>query len=103
MLSRLRRILKVVGRDLLLLWYCCRDPATPWFVKFGAVLLALYAISPIDLVPDTIPLLGWIDDVVILSFGIPALLKLVPPPVLAHAEPTVGRLLSKWKFWRAGT
>ena len=66
-------------------------------------MLALYAIGPIDLVPDTIPLLGWIDDVVILSCGIPALLKLVPRPVLAHTEPTVGRLLSKWKFWRAGS
>jgi uncharacterized membrane protein YkvA (DUF1232 family) len=101
MFSRLRRLLRAVGRDAVVLWYACRNPATPVSVKLIAALLAVYVVSPIDLVPDTIPILGWIDDVALLGFGIPAVLKLVPNDSLRQANMAAENLLSKWKFWRA--
>jgi uncharacterized membrane protein YkvA (DUF1232 family) len=101
MFSRLRRLLRAAGRDAVVLWYACRNPATPISVKLIAALLAVYVVSPIDLVPDTIPILGWIDDVALLGLGIPAVLKLVPSNSLSQASIAAEKFLSKWKFWRA--
>jgi uncharacterized membrane protein YkvA (DUF1232 family) len=100
MLSRLLRFLRIAGHDAVVLWYACRNPATPALVKLGAVLLAVYLISPVDLITDTLPILGWLDDVTLLAFGIPVLLRLTPEPALHQAFITAERLLSKWSFWR---
>ncbi|MES2537364.1 MAG: YkvA family protein [Pseudomonadota bacterium] len=100
MFSRLLRIFKATGREITVLWYACRHPATPLFVKLAAALLLMYVISPIDLVPDALPVLGWIDDVTLLAFGIPAILKLIPGPALTEAHSSSERLLSRWAFWR---
>jgi uncharacterized membrane protein YkvA (DUF1232 family) len=98
MLLRLRRLFRAVGRDIVVLWYACRNPATPALLKLGAVLLALYIISPVDLIPDWLVVLGWIDDVTLLALGIPALLRLVPPHALDEARMSAEGLLSKAKF-----
>jgi len=58
MFSRLRRLARVAGREVTVLWFACRHPATPRTVKLGAAFLAVYLLSPIDLVPDTLPVLG---------------------------------------------
>lgn len=100
MLNRLRRIARLAGREAAVLWFACRNPATPLAVKLGAGLLAIYMLSPIDLVPDALPVLGWLDDATILAFGIPALLKLIPGGALAEARGASERFLSKWAFWR---
>jgi uncharacterized membrane protein YkvA (DUF1232 family) len=100
MFSRLLRLFRLAGHDAVVLWYACRNPATPVTVKLGAMLLAIYLISPIDLISDTLPILGWIDDVTLLAFGIPALLKLTPQPPLHDAFIAAERFLSKWAFWR---
>jgi uncharacterized membrane protein YkvA (DUF1232 family) len=68
------------------LWYACRNQATPLSIKLGALLLALYVISPIDLIPDTLPIIGWIDDVPLLAFGIPWLLRRLPETALLDAR-----------------
>jgi len=86
MLVRILRLLKTGGRNLMVLWYACRHPATPRFLKVAAIFLLLYAISPIDLIPDWIPVLGWMDDVTILALGIGALLRRIPPSVLKDAN-----------------
>jgi uncharacterized membrane protein YkvA (DUF1232 family) len=101
MFSRLRRLFRTTGREVAMLWYACRHPGTPLPIKLVAVLLAVYVISPIDLIPDALPILGWIDDVTLLAFGIPALLKLIPEPALHDARGATERLLSRWAFWRA--
>jgi uncharacterized membrane protein YkvA (DUF1232 family) len=101
MFSRLRRLFRTTGREMALLWFACRHPSTPSFVKLGALLLVAYVLSPIDLVPDTLPVLGWIDDVTLLAFGIPAILKLVPAHALNEARIASERLFSKWTFWRS--
>jgi uncharacterized membrane protein YkvA (DUF1232 family) len=100
MFSRLLRLFKATGREITVLWYACRNPATPPFVKLAAALLMMYVVSPIDLIPDALPILGWIDDVTLLAFGIPAILKLIPAPALTDARSSSERLLSRWGFWR---
>ncbi len=100
MLFRLSRLLKASSRELAVLWYACRHPGTPLAIKLGAIALALYFLSPLDLMPDGLPLLGWIDDVTLLALLIPALTKLLPKPVLASAQAGADRLLSARFFGR---
>ena len=82
MFLRLGRLFRAVGRDILVLWYACRNPATPLHLKLAALLLGLYVLSPIDLVPDWLVLLGMVDDVTLLALGIPVLLRFVPERAL---------------------
>lgn len=63
-----------------------RDPRTPWTAKALALLVVAYAASPIDLIPDFIPLLGYLDDLVLLPLGIIITIKLIPPEVLDEAR-----------------
>jgi uncharacterized membrane protein YkvA (DUF1232 family) len=100
MFSKISRILRATGRELTILWFACRNPATPRLVKAAAVLMGLYVFSPIDLVPDALPVLGWIDDVTVLAFGVPALLSLLPAQVLNEARMASERWLSRLAFWR---
>jgi uncharacterized membrane protein YkvA (DUF1232 family) len=92
---RARRYLKATGRQALMLAWACRQPATPMLVKLGALALLLYAISPIDLIPD-VPIIGWIDDAAILMLGIPFLLKRVPARVRDESVERVERALSRF-------
>lgn len=100
MFLRLRRLIRAAGRDVIVLWYACRNPKTPALVKLISILLALYMVSPIDLVPDTVPVLGWLDDATLLALGLPVLLKLIPQAALQDAQNAAHRLRSRWTFWR---
>jgi uncharacterized membrane protein YkvA (DUF1232 family) len=78
---------RVVKRDVHALYLVGRDPRTPWYVKLLAMAVAAYALSPIDLIPDFIPVIGYVDDLTIVPLGILAVVKLVPPHVMAeHRE-----------------
>lgn len=99
MFLRLLRLIRTAGRDVLVLWYACRHPAAPRTLKIGAILMALYVLSPVDLISDLLPVLGWIDDVALLAFGIPALLRLAPQPALHDAHAATEGLLSKVRLW----
>lgn len=68
----------VLRRDAHAVWLAIRDPRTPWYAKLWGWLIAAYALSPIDLIPDFVPLLGLIDDLIILPAGIWVFVKLVP-------------------------
>jgi uncharacterized membrane protein YkvA (DUF1232 family) len=72
--------------DILTLWVVARDPATPILPKLVAGGVAAYALSPIDLIPDFIPVLGYLDDLILVPIGIWLALRLVPPPLLASAR-----------------
>lgn len=98
MFLRLGRLFRAVGRDVVVLWYACRNPATPFRLKAIAVLLGLYLVSPIDIVPDWLALLGLVDDVTLLALGIPALLKFVPAGALHEAHVAADGLLSRMRF-----
>ena len=65
------------------LYYLLRHPGVPWYARLAAVLVVGYAFSPIDLIPDFIPVLGYLDDLLIVPFGAWLALRLVPPAVLS--------------------
>ena len=76
---RLRRLFKAVGREALMLWYALRNPATPVAIKIATVLLGVYLISPLDLITDAVPLLGWLDDGIVVFLLLRLSQKLLPP------------------------
>ncbi|MEO6042085.1 MAG: DUF1232 domain-containing protein [Croceibacterium sp.] len=71
-------------RDVVALWLAARDPQVPWHAKALAGAVAAYALSPIDLIPDFIPVLGLLDDLLIVPLGIWAVTRLIPPPLMAE-------------------
>ncbi|HEY0848224.1 MAG TPA: DUF1232 domain-containing protein [Noviherbaspirillum sp.] len=95
---RLGRLFRTAGRDILVLWYACRNPSTPVLLKLAAVLVALYLFSPIDIIPDWLAILGWMDDVTLLALGIPAVLRFVPDEALRDARSAADGLLARMRF-----
>jgi uncharacterized membrane protein YkvA (DUF1232 family) len=83
MLTRLTDWARMLRTDIVTLYLAARDPRVPWHVKALAGLVVAYALSPIDLVPDFIPVLGLIDDLIIVPLGVFAVIKLTPADVLA--------------------
>ena len=69
-------------RDVRALLLAARDPRVPWYAKAAAMAVAAYAVSPIDLIPDFIPVVGYLDDLVIVPLGILLAVKLVPPALM---------------------
>ncbi|WBV22721.1 YkvA family protein [Pantoea piersonii] len=85
--ARLRRWAALIKKDVLTLWFACRDPRTPWWFKLLAFGLVAYALSPIDLIPDFIPIVGLLDDAIIIPLGVLILLRLLPRDVrISSAE-----------------
>lgn len=78
-----------------------KDPRVPWYARVFAALVVGYAFSPIDLIPDPIPILGYLDDLVLIPLGIALALKMIPPDVLAECrkkarEATSAGKLTNW-------
>jgi uncharacterized membrane protein YkvA (DUF1232 family) len=87
MATALREWARAIKRDVHALYLAARDPRTPWYAKALAVCVAGYALSPIDLIPDFIPLVGYLDDAILVPLGILAVVKMIPPEVMAeHRE-----------------
>lgn len=82
MLDRMKQWARAVKRDVVALWLAARDPRVPWYAKAVAGMVAAYALSPIDLIPDFIPILGYLDDLLIVPLGILLAVKLIPKPVM---------------------
>ena len=100
MRARLRQWARTVKRDVHALYLAARDPRVPWYAKVAAIAVAAYALSPIDLIPDFIPIIGYLDDVVLVPAGILLAVKLVPPDLMkefraaaasAEGEDALGR------------
>ncbi len=70
----------------LVAYYAARDPRTPAFVRVLALVVAAYALSPIDLIPDFIPVLGYLDDLILVPLGIALVIRLLPESVLVSAQ-----------------
>ena len=84
MLERLKTWARRVKRDVLALWLAARDPRTPWLAKAVAAGVVAYALSPIDLIPDFVPVLGLLDDAILLPLGILLAVKLIPGALMAE-------------------
>jgi uncharacterized membrane protein YkvA (DUF1232 family) len=75
---------RTIKRDAHAVYLAARDPRTPWYAKALALCVAGYALSPIDLIPDFIPILGYLDDVILVPLGIWAVVKLIPPAIMVQ-------------------
>lgn len=73
-----------IKRDVVALWIAARDARTPIVAKLAAACVAAYALSPVDLIPDFIPILGYLDDLLIVPFGILLVVKLIPAQLMAE-------------------
>jgi uncharacterized membrane protein YkvA (DUF1232 family) len=86
LLARLKERARALKRDTYALYLAARDPRTPWYAKVVAAAVVAYALSPFDLIPDFIPVLGYLDDLIIVPLGIALVLRLLPPAVLAECR-----------------
>lgn len=82
MLKRVKQWARRLKRDGVALWIAARDPRTPRLAKVIAAAVAAYALSPVDLVPDFIPILGYLDDLLIVPAGIALAVRLIPPDLM---------------------
>jgi len=87
---------KRIKRDAITLWFARNHPRTPWYAKALAAVVVAYALSPIDLIPDFIPVLGYLDDVIVLPVLIWATVRLLPAQVLEDSR-------GKAEAWIAGS
>ncbi|MGR4895185.1 YkvA family protein [Stenotrophomonas sp. LARHCG68] len=85
-MAGLRQWARELKRQTLVVYFVARDPRTPWPLRLLALGIAAYALSPIDLIPDFIPLLGYLDDLVIVPLGLLLVLRRVPAEVLDDAR-----------------
>ena len=73
-------------KEQLAIYIACKDPRVPWYARVFAGFVVAYALSPIDLIPDVIPILGYLDDLILVPLGIILVLKMIPPAVLAECR-----------------
>jgi uncharacterized membrane protein YkvA (DUF1232 family) len=86
--QRLKHWAAALVRDVLAVWIAARDPRVPWPAKVLALAVAAYALSPIDLIPDLIPVLGSLDDLILVPLGIMAVVRMIPPSLMAEFRET---------------
>lgn len=96
---------KKLKQQIFILYFAYKDKRVSWYVKLFAACVVAYAFSPIDLIPDFIPILGFIDDVIILPLGIYFALKMIPEDIKADCEVKANELIQKGKpkNWIAGS
>jgi uncharacterized membrane protein YkvA (DUF1232 family) len=99
--SGLHQWARRIKRDVTALYLAATDSRVPWYAKAVAMAVAAYALSPIDLIPDFVPILGYLDDIVIVPLGILLAVKLVPPGLMEEFREAASRTgaqrpVSRW-------
>jgi uncharacterized membrane protein YkvA (DUF1232 family) len=102
-IARLKTWARGIKRDVVTVYFAARDPQAPMAARLLAGLVAAYALSPIDLIPDFIPVLGYLDDLLIVPLGLLLVLRLMPDDVLTNARAKADTLLAKPRSWLAAT
>ena len=102
-IEKLKAQAAALKREIFALYFAARDPRTPWYAKLVIVCIVAYALSPIDLIPDPIPILGYVDDLLLLPLGIYLALRMIPAEVLTEcrAKATVTRERLPRNWWAA--
>ncbi|CAH0186406.1 YkvA family protein [Peribacillus sp. Bi134] len=92
-------------RQIFILYFAFKDERVPWYAKVFTACVVAYAFSPIDLIPDFIPILGYLDDVILVPLGIIIALKMIPKSVLTDCESKAGEMMKngKPKNWIVGS
>ena len=86
MFEQLKSRARALKNEAFAVYLAAKDPRTPWYAKVVAFCTIAYALSPIDLIPDFIPILGYLDDLFIVPAGIALAIRLIPPEVLKEAR-----------------
>ena len=97
LLEKLTQRARHLKAESFALYLAARDPRTPWYVKFLVGGIVAYAYSPIDLIPDFVPVLGYLDDLILIPLGIALVIKLVPDAVLAECRTRAQETLQNGK------
>lgn len=100
--AKLKQRARALKADTLALYFVARHPRTPWYAKVMALLVVAYAFSPVDLVPDFVPVLGYLDDVILVPLGIALTLKLVPDEIMHECRGMAAVVMKKPVNWVAG-
>lgn len=98
-LRRLKQWARAIRRDVHALWLAARDRRTPWAARLLALAIAAYALSPIDLIPDVIPVLGLLDEAILLPLAILLAIRLIPPPLLAEFRASAAAAAARPRSW----
>jgi uncharacterized membrane protein YkvA (DUF1232 family) len=96
-LERIKDRANALKREAYALYLAACDPRVPWYAKAFMGLVLAYTFSPIDLIPDFIPVLGYVDDLILVPLGIALAIKMIPPQVMADARGRVDELLEQGK------
>jgi len=83
-------------REVVVLAYAVRHPSTPWYLKVASLLLALYLLSPIDLIPIFVPVLGLLDDLIIVPFGVSQVVKRLPQEARQQSEASADKWIKRY-------
>ncbi|MEF2098081.1 YkvA family protein [Bacillus sp. CFBP9009] len=97
MLKKIKAWTRNLKKQVFILYFAYKDNRVPWYAKLFAACVVAYAFSPIDLIPDFIPILGYIDDVIIVPLGIMLALKMIAASVLTDCEEKAEELMKKGK------
>jgi uncharacterized membrane protein YkvA (DUF1232 family) len=89
MLETLKSRARALKNEVLAIYLAAKDPRTPWYAKALVFFVVAHTFSPIDLIPDFIPVLGYLDDLIITPLGLALAIRLIPPEVLAEARSQV--------------
>ena len=95
MFDRIKIWARALKRDAYAVYLAARDPKTPWYVKVLAAAVAAYAFSPIDLIPDFIPILGYLDDLILVPLGIWLVVSLIPEQAMAEYRARASEVMQR--------
>ncbi len=85
-ITRWKKAARALQMQTYTLYLACRHPGVPWYARAFTLLVVAYAFSPIDLIPDFIPVLGYLDDLVLIPAGVALAIKMIPPAVMAECR-----------------
>lgn len=92
-----KRRVRQLKKETYAIYIACKDPRVPWYARVFAGFVVAYALSPIDLIPDVIPILGYVDDLVLVPLGIILVIKMIPPTVLTECREKVEATMNEVK------
>ncbi len=104
LLAKIKQQARNLKSEVFALYFAAHDPRTPWYAKLIVTAIVAYAFSPIDLIPDFLPIIGYLDDLVLIPIGIALAIKLIPESVLIHCRARAQKAIENKKpiSWTAG-
>jgi uncharacterized membrane protein YkvA (DUF1232 family) len=99
MFANLRQRARALKRETYTLSFAYRDPRTPWYARIVAACVVAYAFSPIDLIPDFVPLLGYLDDLILVPLGIALPIQLLPVEMIAESRARAAETAKRPASW----